>query len=169
METLARKLKSLEDILRLREGLRARARRLAFTNGCFDILHAGHVRYLNRARALADVLVVGVNSDRSVRGIKGPGRPLVPEMERVEVLAALECVDFLLVFDDPTPRSVIDRILPDVLVKGSDWKLADVVGRDTVTAHGGSVHTIPLVEGASTTGIIRMVLERFGTPSRSIP
>src|SRR5512139_531648 len=160
MET--RKIKTLEEMLQVRSELRAQGRKLVFTNGCFDILHAGHVRYLNQARALGDALVVAVNSDRSVREIKGPGRPIIPEMERAEVLTALACVDFVFLFDDPTPQRVIDAIVPDVLVKGADWTPGNIVGRETVEAAGGKVCNVPLVEGASTSGIIEAVLARFG-------
>jgi rfaE bifunctional protein nucleotidyltransferase chain/domain len=162
----ALKIKTLEEMIPLRLLLRNQGKKLVFTNGCFDILHIGHVRYLNRARSLGDALAVGVNSDRSVREIKGKSRPIVPEMERAEVLAALACVDFVFIFDDSTPKHVIDSIVPDVLVKGADWDLSEIVGRDTVEDAGGVVLNIPLVEGASTTNIIREVLERFGTNSR---
>ena len=156
------KIISLDEIVRQRSRFRETNKRLVFTNGCFDILHVGHVRYLNRARTLGDVLIVAVNSDRSVRQIKGDFRPLVPEMERAEVLAALACVDYVFIFDDATPQQVIDAIVPDVLVKGADWDINDVVGRDTVERAGGSVLTIPMVEGSSTSGIIQKVLDLFG-------
>jgi D-beta-D-heptose 7-phosphate kinase/D-beta-D-heptose 1-phosphate adenosyltransferase len=159
------KIKSLEEIVRLRPRLRQSGEKLVFTNGCFDILHIGHVRYLNYARSLGDVLVVGINSDRSVREIKGERRPIVPEQERAEVLAALASVDFVFVFDDPTPQRVIDAIVPDVLVKGADWDITEIVGRGTVESAGGSVLNVPLVEGSSTTDIIKKVLERFGKHS----
>lgn len=159
------KIISLDEIIKRRTQFRELKKRLVFTNGCFDILHIGHVRYLNHARTLGDVLVVAVNSDCSVRQIKGESRPLIPEMERAEVLAALSSVDFVFIFDDATPREVIDAIVPDVLVKGADWELPDIVGRDTVEKAGGSVQTVPLVEGSSTSGIIRTVLDRFGLPS----
>jgi len=165
MKILSQKFKSLDEIVRLRKELSLSNKRLVFTNGCFDILHVGHVRYLNRARSLGDLLVVAVNSDHSVQSIKGASRPVIPEMERVEVLAALKCVDYLFLFDDPTPQRIIESIVPDVLVKGSDWKLSDVVGRDVVESNGGSVVTIPIVERTSTTGIIQTVLDRFGPPS----
>lgn len=157
------KIKSLEEIVQIRNRLRRDGKKLVFTNGCFDILHAGHVRYLNQARALGDALVVAVNSDRSVREIKGPGRPIIPEMERAEVLTALACVDFVFLFDDPTPQRVIDAIVPDVLVKGADWRISEIVGRETVERAGGVVRNISLVEGTSTTEIITRVLERFGS------
>ncbi|MBP1609639.1 MAG: rfaE2 [Acidobacteria bacterium] len=155
------KIKSLEEIVRIREKLRREGKKLVFTNGCFDILHVGHVRYLNQARAMGDALVIAVNSDRTVRQIKGEGRPVVPEMERAEILSALACVDYVFIFDDPTPQQVIDAIVPDVLVKGADWAVSEIVGRDTVEKNGGTVRNINLVEGSSTTGIITRVLERF--------
>ncbi len=157
------KIKSLTEIIAERARLRESGKKLVFTNGCFDILHVGHVRYLNQARALGDALMVAVNSDRSVREIKGKGRPIVNESERAEVLAALAGVDLVVLFDDPTPKSIIDAIVPDILVKGADWSLSEIVGRDTVEQAGGVVLNIPLVEGSSTTNIIQKVLEQFGT------
>ncbi len=156
------KIKSLTEIVAERARLRALGKKLVFTNGCFDILHVGHVRYLNQARALGEALVVAINSDRSVREIKGNGRPIVTEMERAEVLAALACVDFVVIFDDPTPKQTIDAIVPDILVKGADWGISEIVGRDTVEQAGGVVLNIPLVEGSSTTNIIQKILEQFG-------
>jgi rfaE bifunctional protein nucleotidyltransferase chain/domain len=156
------KIKTLAEIVRVRPRLRKLGKKLVFTNGCFDILHVGHVRYLNAARDLGDALVVAINSDRSVQEIKGKSRPIVPEAERAEVLAALACVDFVCIFDDPTPKQVIDAIIPDVLVKGADWGISEIVGRDTVEKAGGVVLNVPLVEGSSTTEIIRKVLARFG-------
>jgi rfaE bifunctional protein nucleotidyltransferase chain/domain len=164
-ETSARKIKSLEEVVHLRARLRELGRKLVFTNGCFDILHIGHVRYLNQARALGDLLIVGINSDRSIREIKGETRPIVPQMERAEVIAALESVDYIFIFDDSTPQRVIDAIVPDVLVKGADWEISSIVGRETVEGAGGLVLSIPLVEGSSTTDIIRKVLNRFSLPS----
>ena len=158
----AQKIKSLEEVIEIRTRCREAGQKLVFTNGCFDILHIGHVRYLNQARSLGDALVVGVNSDRSVSEIKGKGRPVVPELERAEVLSALACVDFVFIFDDPTPKRVIDAIVPDILVKGADWDIAEIVGRDTVEKAGGVVLNIPLVERSSTTEIIQKVLKRFG-------
>lgn len=158
MET--RKIKTLEEMLQVRSELRAQGRKLVFTNGCFDLLHVGHVRYLNQARALGDALVVAINSDRSVRENKGEGRPLVPEAERAEVLSALACVDYVTIFDERTPQSVIDAIVPDVLVKGADWGLSEIVGRETVEEAGGVVRNITLVPGRSTTSIVARVLER---------
>ncbi len=162
----AEKIKTLEEVVRLRARFRDLGKKLVFTNGCFDILHIGHVRYLNKARSLGDALVVGINSDRSVQKIKGDSRPIVPELERAEVLAALACVDFVFIFDDATPKRVIDAIVPDVLVKGADWGISEIVGRDTVEKAGGVVLNVPLVEGSSTSEIIQKVLERFSMDRR---
>ena len=134
--------------------LQARGRKVVFTNGCFDLLHVGHVRYLQAARRLGDALVVGVNSDTSVRRIKGPERPINTERHRIEVLAALECVTWVCLFGEETPLRLIRKIGPDILVKGGDWPVEKVVGRDVVTKRGGRVLTIPLVRGVSTTGLI---------------
>jgi len=133
------------------------ARTVVFTNGVFDLLHPGHVRYLSDARALGDTLIVGVNSDRSVRSNKGPGRPINPEAERAEVIAALSCVDAVTIFDEDTPRDIIDAIQPDVLVKGADWGPDDIVGRDIVQARGGRVVRVELVKGFSSSGLIEKV------------
>jgi D-beta-D-heptose 7-phosphate kinase/D-beta-D-heptose 1-phosphate adenosyltransferase len=157
------KIKGLEEVLAIRKRHRDEHETVVFTNGCFDLLHVGHVRYLNQARALGDCLMVAVNSDRSVRELKGSGRPIVPAMERAEVVAALACVNHVFLFDDPTPQRIIDAIVPDVLIKGADWDAAGIVGRETVERAGGVVRRIPLVEGASTTAIIATILERFGT------
>jgi rfaE bifunctional protein nucleotidyltransferase chain/domain len=159
----AQKIKTLEEIIQLRAHFRKLGKKLVFTNGCFDILHVGHIRYLNKARSLGDVLVVGVNSDRSVREIKGQSRPIVSELERAEVLAAFASVDFVFIFDEPTPKHVIEAIVPDVLVKGADWDISEIVGRDTVEKAGGVVLNLPLIEGSSTTEIVRKVFERFGS------
>lgn len=134
---------------------RARGQRVVFTNGVFDLLHPGHVRYLQAARAEGDALIVAVNSDRSVRAIKGPSRPLVPEQERAEVIGALACVDAVVVFDEDTPADIIRLVQPDVLVKGADWAADQIVGRDTVEARGGRVVRIPVQQGWSTTGIVQ--------------
>jgi rfaE bifunctional protein nucleotidyltransferase chain/domain len=147
-------------------------RRVVFTNGCFDLLHPGHVRCLAEARALGDLLVVAINSDRSVRTIKGPGRPLVPEQDRAEVLAALASVDYVTIFDEPTPRELISHVLPDTLVKGADWAPEQVAGREEVEAAGGRVVSIPLAPGYSTTNLVRKirnVAEDVPAASRNIP
>jgi len=136
--------------------LRRRGKRIVFTNGCFDLIHPGHVRYLRAARRCGDVLVVGLNSDRSVRHLnKGPGRPLVTERDRAEVLAALEMVDYVTIFDADTPYDLICSLRPDVLVKGGDWPISRIVGADVVRAAGGTVKVIPYLEGYSTTALLR--------------
>lgn len=132
---------------------------VVFTNGCFDLLHPGHIRLLEEARTLGDVLVVGLNSDCSLRELKGPGRPLVPEQERAEVLAALEAVDAVTIFDEPTPLQLVAALIPDVLVKGGDWGADEIVGREEVEAAGGRVVRIPLVGGYSTSRIIAKIAE----------
>ena len=133
---------------------RRRGESVVFTNGVFDLLHPGHVRYLQAAQAEGDRLIVGVNSDRSVRAIKGPSRPMTPETERAEILAGLGCVDAVVIFDEDTPARVIDLVQPDVLVKGADWAADRIVGRETVEARGGRVVRMPLEPGWSTTGIL---------------
>jgi len=151
------KICSQEELVQAVEREKRGGRIVVFTNGCFDLLHPGHVRCLAEARRLGDVLVVAVNSDRSVRGNKGPERPLVPEQDRAEVLAALASVDYVTIFDEPTPRALIARVLPDILVKGGDWALDQVVGREEVEAAGGHVVSIPLAPGYSTTSLIRKI------------
>jgi D-glycero-beta-D-manno-heptose 1-phosphate adenylyltransferase len=143
-------------IQRIQELKRA-GQRIVFTNGCFDILHPGHIRYLQDARRLGDALIVGLNSDRSAGANKGPERPITPEAERAEILRALECVDAVAIFDEDTPADIIRRIQPDVLVKGADWGPDNIVGRDTVEARGGRVVRVELLPGFSTTELIRRV------------
>ena len=138
-------------------------RKLVFTNGCFDLLHPGHIRSLEQARSLGDALLVGLNSDASVRQLKGNGRPVIPESERAEILSALECVDAVVIFDDLTPRRVIAALLPDVLVKGGDWPGDQIVGREEVEAAGGRVVLIPIVSGYSTSDILKKI--RAGSPA----
>jgi len=144
----------LDDLLRERGRLRDADQKLVFTNGVFDLLHVGHVRYLAQARALGDALVVAVNSDRSVRQLKGAERPLNDESARAELLASLRAVDYVTIFDDVSPRSLIAQLLPDVLVKGGDYSLDQIHGREEVEAAGGQVVSLPFVEGSSTTEII---------------
>lgn len=155
---------SLKTMLRIRRTLKRRGRRVVFTNGTFDILHRGHADYLQAARRLGDVLVVGLNSDASIRRIKGPLRPINTNKDRAGLLAALGCVDYVCFFDDDTPARLIAALLPDVLVKGADWKKKDIVGHDIVEAHGGTVRRIRLTRGRSTTGIIERVLAAYGRP-----
>ncbi len=135
---------------------------VVFTNGCFDILHPGHVDYLARARALGTCLVVGLNSDASVARLKGPTRPVNDQRSRARVLAALECVDYVIIFDEDTPQVLIQRVRPDVLVKGGDWSVENIVGRDLVEARGGRVLSIPLLPGHSTSAIIERILQLHG-------
>lgn len=151
------KILSQDRAAQVRARLRAEGRRLVFTNGCFDLLHVGHVRYLRQARALGDALIVAINSDRAVRELKGAGRPVMPVDERAEVLAALEAVSYVTVFDELSPRQLIAKLLPDVLVKGGDYALSEIHGREEVEAAGGRVVALPFVEGASTTDIISRI------------
>ena len=151
------KILSRAAMLDERERLRAAGRRLVFTNGVFDLLHVGHVRYLTQARALGDVLVVAINSDRTVRELKGANRPVFDEAERAEILAALRVVDYVTIFDDISPRSLIAELLPDVLVKGGDYDLDQIHGREEVEAAGGKVISLPFVEGSSTTTLIHKI------------
>jgi D-beta-D-heptose 7-phosphate kinase/D-beta-D-heptose 1-phosphate adenosyltransferase len=137
-------------------------RKVVFTNGCFDLLHPGHIRGFEMARQMGDVLIVGLNSDSSVRQLKGPTRPVIPEQERAEILCALESVDAVVIFNELTPREVISRLLPDVLVKGGDWPGDQIVGREEVEAAGGCVVSIPIVPGYSTTSILQKI--RDGAP-----
>jgi D-beta-D-heptose 7-phosphate kinase/D-beta-D-heptose 1-phosphate adenosyltransferase len=151
------KVLSPEKMLGERQRLRAAGKRLVFTNGVFDLLHVGHVRYLAQARALGDALVVAINSDRTVRELKGPDRPIFDQSERAEILAALRYVDYVTIFDDVSPRSLIATLLPDVLAKGGDYQLDQIHGREEVEAAGGNVISLPFVDGASTT----MLIERM--------
>ena len=152
------KIVTKEQLVEQLRPLRAGGSRIVFTNGCFDLMHVGHTRYLQAARALGDLLVVGVNSDDSVRSLaKAPDRPIVHEAQRAEVVAALGCVDFVVVFSEPDPKALITAVQPDVLVKGGDWSLDRIIGRDVVEARGGRVQTIPLVPGFSTTALIHRI------------
>ena len=139
-------------------------RRIVFTNGCFDLLHPGHIQSLEQARALGDALIVGINGDASVRELKGPGRPILPERERAEILAALECVDAVIIFHELTPREIIAALLPDLLVKGGDWAGDQIIGREEVEAAGGRVVSLPVVPGYSTTAILAK-MRAAGSPS----
>jgi D-glycero-beta-D-manno-heptose 1-phosphate adenylyltransferase len=141
--------------------MRARGLTIVFTNGVFDLLHPGHIRYLQEARRLGDALMVGLNSDRSVRALdKGAGRPIMPELERAEVLAALAAVDVVVIFDEDTPHEIVSALHPDILVKGADWGPDNIVGRDVVEARGGRVVRIPVVQGYSTSRLIDRVRAR---------
>jgi D-beta-D-heptose 7-phosphate kinase/D-beta-D-heptose 1-phosphate adenosyltransferase len=146
-------------VAKIAEARRA-GKRVVFTNGCFDLMHVGHVRYLAAARDAGDLLVVAINDDASVRRLKGPERPLVPEAARAEVLAALSAVDYVTTFSEDTPAEIIAALRPDVLVKGADWAPDQVVGRDVVEANGGRVVLVPVVEGFSTTALVERLRQR---------
>jgi rfaE bifunctional protein nucleotidyltransferase chain/domain len=151
-------VRTLAELIEERRAWKDAGRSVVFTNGCFDLLHPGHVALFEAARALGDVLVVGLNTDRSVRALKGPGRPLVPEGERAETLAALEPVDRVVLYDEETPRSIIAAVRPDVLVKGADWALDEIIGREEVEGAGGRVVRVELVPGRSTTSMVSRIL-----------
>jgi len=152
------KVTTREELASLLADRRRQQQRVVFTNGCFDLMHIGHIRYLQAARNLGDVLVVGVNSDSSVRTLdKGTDRPIVPDAQRAEVLAALACVDYVVIFPEPDPGALIATLQPDILVKGGDWPVDRIVGRETVEARGGRVQTIPLVPGVSTTTLVQRI------------
>lgn len=150
-----KRILNLNEILTYRETLRKVKKTIVFTNGCFDIIHFGHIKYLFEAAKLGDTLLVAVNSDSSVRKLKGEKRPIFPQKERTEILASLECVDFVTIFEEETPFNIIKSIVPDVLVKGGDYKIDDIVGKDVVEKNGGKVVTIPYIEGYSTTEILK--------------
>jgi D-beta-D-heptose 7-phosphate kinase/D-beta-D-heptose 1-phosphate adenosyltransferase len=158
----ARKLKTLDELVAIRHDLGRQGKQVVFTNGCFDLLHRGHVRYLDQAKRLGDVLVVAMNSDSSVRTLKGPDRPVMSHEERAELVAALAAVDYVLVFDELDPERVIQALEPDLLVKGGDWPEDQIVGRQVVESRGGRVHTLPYVEGASSSQLLRRIREGKG-------
>ena len=155
------KIRKGEDLRNHLEDLKLKRKKIVFTNGCFDLLHIGHIRYLEEAKALGDILVVGVNSDSSVRRLKGPQRPITPLEERMEVLSSLECVDYVTSFDESTPLELISFLKPHVLVKGGDWTKETTVGKEVVEGLGGEVVILPFVEGNSTTNIIETILQRY--------
>lgn len=154
---MSRKILSHQELRNERERLRAGGKKLVFTNGVFDILHVGHVRYLQQARELGDALVVAINSDRSARELKGDARPLMNDNERAEILAALACVDYVTIFDDISPRALVAELLPDVLVKGGDYTVDQIHGREEVEAAGGRVVSLPFVKGVSTSKVIERI------------
>ena len=159
---MTEKIKTRGELQKIFRELKRRGKRIVFTNGCFDILHIGHVRCLEEAKKLGDILIVAINTDRSVRSIKGPSRPLVPEAERAEVLSALACVDYVVTFDEPDPLSLISSLKPHVLVKGGDWTPEAVVGREVVEREGGRVVIIPQVQGVSTSTIADRIGKKGG-------
>ena len=148
-----------ERLVEIRGQFKKAGKRVVFTNGCFDILHRGHVAYLAKARALGDILIIGVNTDASVSRLKGPNRPIVQEDDRAEVLAALGVVDYVCLFDEDTPYELIRALVPNILVKGADWSVGDIVGKDIVEAAGGAVHTIEFLPNRSTTDIIQKIVQ----------
>ena len=158
---MKQKIKERKELLRIIKDLKAKRKRVVFTNGCFDLLHIGHVRYLEEAKALGDVLVVGVNSDTSVRKLKGPKRPILPEDERAEILSGLGCVDYVTLFDEIDPLKLITSLHPEVLVKGGDWTKEQIVGKEEVERSGGEVVIIPFVGKASTSNLIETILKRY--------
>jgi len=151
------KLKSLDELQVITAKARCDNRKIVFTNGCFDLLHRGHLHLLREAKACGDILIVAVNSDKSVKGIKGPHRPILSEADRVALLAAMEMIDYVVLFDEPDPYRLIASLKPDVLVKGGDWKPEDIIGSDIVTGNGGRVAVIPYLPGFSTTEIIERI------------
>ena len=153
------KIVKLDNLVQKMNELRGEGQRIVFTNGCFDILHVGHVRYLAAAKAEGDVLIIGLNSDESVRFIKHKNRPLVSQNHRAEVLASLECVDYITIFDEPNPLELIQSLKPDVLVKGADWKEKDIIGADVVKARGGKIVRVPVVPDISTSKLIQKIIE----------
>ena len=155
------KIKERKELLRIAKNLKAKGKRIVFTNGCFDLLHLGHVRYLEEAKALGDVLVVGVNSDSSVRKLKGPKRPILRERERTEILSGLGCVDYIVIFNEADPLKLITSLKPNLLVKGGDWTREQIVGREVVERSGGELVIIPFVKGASTSNVISTILKRY--------
>lgn len=162
MADIKQKIKKLGELKAILEKARERGEKIVFTNGCFDLLHVGHTRYLQRAKELGDILVVAVNSDSSLQQIKGDKRPINPQDERAEVLASLGCVDYVVIFDEPDPLKVITRLRPDILVKGGDWEKGEIIGGEEVESWGGTVCTIPVVEGVSTTMVIERIINRYG-------
>ena len=155
------KIKAKEDLRKIVDDFKIKGERMVFTNGCFDLLHVGHIRYLEEAKALGDILVVGINSDQSVRRIKGPYRPILPEEERAEILSGLGCVDYITIFDETDPLELISFLQPHILVKGGDWTKETTVGKEVVEGLGGRVIILPFVQGASTSNLIEAILERY--------
>lgn len=155
------KIKEREDLRKTLGKLRNDGKRIVFTNGCFDLLHVGHLRYLEKARSLGDILVVGVNSDSSVRRLKSPRRPILPLEERMELLSGLGCVDYVVSFEESTPLELISVLKPHILVKGGDWSKETIVGREVVEGSGGEVVVLPFFEGNSTTSLVETILNRY--------
>ena len=155
------KFKTLHELKATLDAIKKTGNKVVFTNGCFDLLHVGHTRYLKEAKLIGDYLVIAINSDKSVRGLKGDNRPIVPETERAELLAALDVVDFVTIFDESDPYNVINELKPDFLVKGGDWGESEIIGSDIVTENGGKVVRLPYIEGSSSTNIVETIIERY--------
>lgn len=151
----------IKELVVVRKNFKTEGKTVVFTNGCFDVLHAGHVDYLNKSKELGDILILGLNSDSSIRNIKGENRPIVPQHERAYILANLKAVDYVVFFNEDTPENLINELIPDVLVKGADWSIENVVGKDVVEKNGGCVKTIKFVHEQSTTNIIETILEKY--------
>jgi rfaE bifunctional protein nucleotidyltransferase chain/domain len=155
------KIKKINELVAIVKNLKKHNKKIVFTNGVFDLIHIGHVRYLRKAKELGDVLIVAINSDSSVKKIKGNNRPIIPAAKRAEVLSSFEFIDYVTIFNEPNPINVIKKLLPDVLVKGGDWKINEVLGKDIVEANGGKVVTIPPVKNRSTTNLINLIKKRY--------
>ncbi|MCJ7498184.1 MAG: D-glycero-beta-D-manno-heptose 1-phosphate adenylyltransferase [candidate division Zixibacteria bacterium] len=153
------KIVKLAELMRVRAKTKKENKKIVFTNGCFDLLHRGHIKYLKKAKKLGDILVIGLNSDHSVRRIKGEGRPIQDQKDRAEILASLYFVDYVCIFNELTPLGLISKLVPDILVKGGDWKIRDIVGKETVESHGGKVLNIKMVKGKSTKNIVNHILK----------
>lgn len=154
-------IKNIEELVSIRNELRSQNKKVVFTNGVFDILHAGHVDYLIKAKKMGDVLIVALNSDSSVKRIKGEKRPIIPQAERAFILSNLKCVDYVTIFEDDTPYEVIKKLIPDVLIKGADWSKEEIIGKDIVENAGGKIETIEFVNFQSSTNIINIILDRY--------
>ena len=154
-------VKTLTEMKDIRRQLKDQNKKVVFTNGCFDLIHAGHIDYLSKAKALGDVMVVGLNTDASVRRIKGGNRPILNETERSFIISNIKPVDYVVLFDEDTPKLLIEELLPDILVKGADWEIENIVGKDVVIANGGEVRTIEFVNDQSTSKIIKIIVDRF--------
>lgn len=169
---MANKVISLEEFLKIRQRAKKQMKTVIFTNGCFDLLHVGHIKLLKKAKSLGDILIVGLNSDSSIKKLnrepsrrdKDDKRPILPQKDRAEILSSLESVDYVCIFNEQTPLNLIRNILPDVLVKGADYKMTQIVGREEVLKNGGKVVTVPLYKGKSTTDLIRSIVKRYTTP-----
>ena len=157
------KIKDLQELKKAIEFHRKKNKKIVFTNGCYDLIHIGHVRCFRECKRLGDILIVALNSDRSARSIKGPPRPIIHQEERAEIVSSMENVDYVTIFDQDDPRDIIASVKPDILVKGGDWNLNTIVGREIVESYGGKVFALPLVKGVSTTQIIKTIASQYST------